>query len=132
MAKTKTVFFCTECGKELSRDKVTNDDQVKHADTYEYKVVVTDEIPYTCEKDGSYVETTYCTECGDGNLLINRETITVPAKHTAAEPVKVGEILPTDTQDGSYLLITYCKYCGHEINKETVVIPHKSNEDSED
>ena len=127
-----SVFYCEECGEELSRENIINDDQVKHADTYEYKVVISDEIPYTCTKDGSYVKTTYCTECGDGNLLISTEKVSVPAQHTPAEPVKVGEILPTDTQDGSYLLITYCKYCNHVIHQETVVVPRNNNEGSDD
>ncbi|MBQ7873774.1 MAG: hypothetical protein IJ306_01235 [Oscillospiraceae bacterium] len=83
--------------------------------------VIENEVPATCETEGSYDKVVYCTECGEE---LSRETVTVPALgHTAGEEVIENNYPATCDTEGSYDKVVYCTVCGEELSRETVTVP---------
>lgn len=127
LEKDKTYYFV------IGRDMVTNDLEAKSTNTdivFEFTTgeieepehehtagnpVKENEVAATCDKEGSYDEVVYCTECEEE---ISREHKTVDKlQHKAAAPVKENEVAATCTKEGSYDEVVYCSECGEEISR---------------
>ena len=94
------VVYCTLCGEEISRTKVTVD-KVDHTPS---PAVKENQVDPTCTEEGSYEEVITCSICGEE---ISRQTVSVPALgHAYQEDVKA----PTCTEKG-YTTYT-CSRCG--------------------
>ncbi|MBQ6730732.1 MAG: Ig-like domain-containing protein [Bacilli bacterium] len=69
--------------------------------------VVSDYIEATCTKDGSYVETVYCSACGD---IVSQRTVTIPALgHNIVHDNGIPESC-TEPWYGPYDYCTRCDY----------------------
>ncbi|MBQ6119437.1 MAG: hypothetical protein IJK98_09410, partial [Clostridia bacterium] len=112
--------YCAVCGEEQSRETKT---VAKLAHT-PGEAVKENEIPATCDADGSYEMVVCCTACGEE---LSRVPHVVPAGHTAGDPVKENEAAPTCTDPGSYEAVVYCSECGDELSRETVTLPAKGH-----
>ncbi len=107
----ESVVYCSSCGEEISREKVTTP-KLGHS----YKLTY-GEVSATCTKDGRTAIST-CSVCGD---IIGGKTIPATG-HTAGTPVVENKIEATCTTDGSYDSVVYCTVCGEEISRETIII----------
>ncbi len=106
----ESVVYCSSCGEEISREKVTTP-KLGHS----YKLTY-GEVSATCTKDGRTAIST-CSVCGD---IIGGKTIPATG-HTAGTPVVENKIEATCTTDGSYDSVVYCTVCGEEISRETII-----------
>ncbi len=107
----ESVVYCSSCGEEISREKVTTP-KLGHS----YKLTY-GEVSATCTKDGRTAIST-CSVCGD---IIGGKTIPATG-HTAGTPVVENKIEATCTTDGSYDSVVYCSVCGEEISRTTVKV----------
>lgn len=97
-----SVVYCSRCGEELSRGKVTVD-ATGHSPA---AAVRENEIAATCVSAGSYDSVVYCAECGEE---LSREEVTVEASghawdegtvRTEATCAQAGEVVYTCTLCG--------------------------------
>lgn len=97
-----SVIYCSRCGEELSREKVTVD-ATEHSPA---AAVRENETAATCVLAGSYDSVVYCAVCGEE---LSRETVTVEASghawdegavKTEATCAQAGEVVYTCTLCG--------------------------------
>ncbi len=97
-----SVIYCSRCGEELSREKVT----VEATGHSPAAAVRENETAATCVLAGSYDSVVYCAECGEE---LSRETVTVEASghawdegavKTEATCAQAGEVVYTCTLCG--------------------------------
>ena len=75
----EVVTYCTKCGAEMSRERVS----IPATGHTAGETAEENRKEATCEKDGSYEAVTYCTKCG---AELSRERVSIPATgHTAGE-----------------------------------------------
>ena len=143
------VIFCTNCGKELERNNVT-DKALGHTEKPAVKENVKDA---TCTAAGSHDDVVYCSVC---QAEISRTTVTDKAlghdwasatgkctrcdaacdhkwtdgkcdtcgmtcQHTPGTVVKENIQAPTCTADGSHDEVVYCTICKAEVSRTNVV-----------
>lgn len=118
-----SVTYCTVCGEEISREKVTVPAQ------HVAGKVVTDAksvVNPTCTKEGSHVEITYCQNCGKE---ISRETkIDAKTAHSkSATPVYENDTA-TCQQAGTKDEVYKCVACGEELSRKTVASAQKAHD----
>ena len=97
-----SVIYCSRCGEELSREKVT----VEATGHSPAAAVRENETAATCDLAGSYDSVVYCAVCGEE---LSRETVTVEASghawddgtvKTEATCAQAGEVMYTCTLCG--------------------------------
>ena len=104
-----SVVYCSRCGEELSREKVTVD-ATGHSPA---AAVRENEIAATCVLAGSYDSVVYCAECGEE---LSREEVTVEASGHAWDEGTV-KAEATCAQAGE--VVYTCTLCG-ETRTESV------------
>ena len=104
-----SVIYCSRCGEELSREKVTVD-ATGHSPA---AAVRENETAATCVLAGSYDSVVYCAECGEE---LSRETVTVEASGHAWDEGTV-KTEATCAQTGE--VVYTCTLCG-ETRTESV------------
>ena len=115
-----SVVYCSVCGAELSREKVTIP-ATGHA--WGDWTVTTEAVAATCTVDGATaIETRVCDN--DASHVETRGGEAIPATgHTPAEAVEENRVEATCEEDGSYDSVVYCSVCGAELSRENVTIP---------
>ena len=111
------VTVCADCGRELSRVKVTTP---ANGHTGGDPVIESMVVP-TCTAEGSCEETVYCSVCHQE--LSRNAKILAPTGHTEGTPVLENRIASTCTVNGSYDRVTYCSSCGEEISRVQMPLP---------
>ena len=116
-----SVYYCTECGEEISRTMVT----VPATGHIAGDPVIKNEVAPTCSKEGKYDTYTYCTVC---SATISRVTTKIPmTDHVAGEAVIENQSEADCTFAGGYDTVVYCEECGGEISRVETVIPAKGH-----
>ena len=110
--KYDLVVKCTVCGKEVSRNTVT--EKWKHTEPKEpVKENIKNEDSHTLPTEYDYVW--YCTDC---HKELRKVHMTDKKKgHIAADPVKENVVEPDckNGRAGSYDLVVYCKDCDPKV-----------------
>ncbi|MBQ9531011.1 MAG: fibronectin type III domain-containing protein, partial [Eubacterium sp.] len=140
------VIYCTECGKEISRE-TKKSDALDHA--YEFYSIDWDTLDiltgkvtgkYVCERDETHTTTaevqttfevtqeatedqpeltTYTYSIGEFDESKTVETApALPHNHIPAVAVKENEVPATCKAEGSYYEVVYCTVCNAEISRE--------------
>lgn len=113
------VVFCTKCGIEMSREKVT----VKKLDHVPGQAEKKNETAATCTVDGGFDWIAYCKVCGQE---VSREHEVIPAKgHTPdGKVVTVRTEEPSCEKAGTAHDAVFCAVCGEEAESgENYTIP---------
>ncbi len=77
------------------------------------------EVPATCQADGSYDEVVYCSIC-DEELSSTPKTIPSTGDHVENEEFTVeNEVESTCSEEGTYDAVFTCKYCNVFLRRET-------------
>ena len=121
------VTYCTECGKETSRNAKSVQATGVHSPA---APVEENRVEPTTESEGSCESVVYCSVC---ETEISRESITIPklCPHGSYNAVNENEVAPTCSAEGSYDEVTYCTLCGEEVERTTNSvdkIPHTAGD----
>ncbi len=130
-AKYEEVYYCKECGKEISREEKTITAPGKHTpDPDVSKVQVGDPVEPTCTKDGYTTYKYMCKVCGE--YYTEKENI-IPALGHIESTVQEEEVTKaTCEHEGRIRYYTKCPVCNQIVEEryETVPIqPHTWNYD---
>ena len=101
------------------------DDPVEEHTHVPGKVMKENEIPATCQKEGSFEEITVCDICGKELSRIKK---TVEKTEHEESVIKENVKDPTCTEAGSYDEVTICKNCNKELSRKTIEIKAKNHE----
>jgi hypothetical protein len=112
-----SVFYCTECDMEMSREiKI-----VKSEGHISTEPIVEGEILNTCLENGRRETATYCSVC---KTELSREIEILEAKgHMPTEPTIIYGNENICKSEGSCVKIVNCSICSTEISRETEIIP---------
>ena len=114
-----TEHKCSRCGDTFVTDRVP----AKAHTAADPKVE--DEMPATCDEQGSKTLVTYCADCG--RELYRTTEVTPASGHTADEPVIELETQAACETSGRKVIVTKCKDCGYEMSRTVDVTPAKGH-----
>ena len=107
------VVYCTQCGCELSRVYVLDQEPLGHEPGAVVYENVTDP---TCTEYGGYDMVVYCIQCYDE--LSREHVFESPAGHDAGEPEYENVIPATCTEYGGFDEVVYCTRCHDVLSRE--------------
>lgn len=111
----ENVVYCSVCGIELSREKVTIPSAGEHK---QGEPITENKVEPTCTSEGSYESVIYCSACGKE---LSREVITLDIlPHTEGDPVTENTVKASCTEAGTHDEVIYCADCSTELSRETV------------
>ena len=105
------VVYCTVCGAEISRTRVT-------VDALGHTEVVDAAVAPNCTATG-LTEGKHCSVC---NEVLVAQTVVDALGHTAGSAVVENNVAPDCENAGSYDNVVYCTVCGAEISRTRVTV----------
>lgn len=113
------VVFCTKCGEEMSRQKVT----AEKLDHVPGQAVKQNETAASCIVDGGFDMVAYCTVCGE-EVSREHEVIAAQGHIPTGEVITVRTEEPSCEKTGAAHDAVLCAVCGEEAESgESYVIP---------